>query len=540
MFSREICENPCYNCATLKHISKLCAAASLFLLAISVHAGNLDTIGVTLLNQVDPSLQGSNIYVAQPEGVEHPGSNDFEVNPIIVGQPTNLFTWISASGTATNFTNLVGSESIHANSVGLEFYTPGSGVAPGVFHVDNYDADYFIDHYIANGLSFPAVVVNQSFSEGTNVPPIDQDYDNYAINHNVLFLSGTLTFNGIPICSPASSYNGIAVDAIVGNGTQDSGPTVDGRCKPDITSPGSEATSYATPYVSGAAAVLLQAGIRGDGGPNTNDAKNIRTIKALLLNGAVKPQGWTNGVTSPLDARFGAGILNAYNSWAQLKGGKNSYIESTSVTNGNPHPPGANTNNEPVLRGWDYNSITNSNSSHDRINHYYFNLPGSNSFTLTSTLVWLRPAGSPGQITGINNLNLFLYDAATSNLVLCSTSTVDNVQHIYLPSLSPGRYDLQVEKNPNNEVSSSDTYALAFEFFNLSLSISQTNNNALISWPITPTGFELESTTNLTPPTVWSAVSAPVTVDTNTGLNIVSVPLTNFNQFFLLQRPAPN
>lgn len=517
----------------LRHLGKFCFALVFSLWAISLHASDLDTIGVTILNQVDPTLQGTGIVVAQPEADETQGSNDFEVDPIIVGQPTNLFTWISASGTATNFPNSVGSESVHANSVGIEFYEPGSGVAPDVSHVYNYDADYFISEYIQSARTFPAVVVNQSFTEGTNDPPIDQDYDNYAANHNVLFLSGTATYD-VPICSPASCYNGIAVDVTVGNGTLDSGPTVDGRCKPDITSPGSEATSFATPYVSGAAAVLLQAALRGDGGANTNAARNISTLKALLLNGAVKPPGWTNAVTRPLDLRFGAGILNVFNSWEQLKGGKNAFIESTSVTDGDPHPPGAKTNNEPVLRGWDCNTLTNSNSSHDEINHYYFNLPGSNSFTLTSTLVWLRHAST----TSINNLDLFLYDTANTNLVLCSTSAVDNVQHIYIPSLPPGRYDLQVEKNPNDEVSSGETYALAFEFFNLSLTISQSDTNVVISWPLVPAGFELESTTNLSPPVVWSAVSAPVTVDTNTSQNVVSVPIASGNQFFILQRPG--
>lgn len=524
----------------MKSLVKSCAVLLFCLGAIALHASDLDTIGVTLLNQVDPTLQGNGIWVAQPEGTETQGSNNFEVNPIAVGQPASLFTWISASGTATAFPNSVGSESTHANSVGTEFYAPGTGVAPNVTHVDNYDADYFINHYIANALTFSAIVVNQSFTIGTNDPPADQLYDNFAANHNVLFLSGTATFNSVPICSPASCYNGIAVNVTVGNGTLDSGPTVDGRSKPDITSPGSQATSFATPYVSGAAAVILQAAIRGDGGASatTNAAKNIRTVKALLLNGAVKPAVWTNGVTSPLDARFGAGILNVFNSWAQLKGGKNAFIESTSVTDGSPHPPGANSNNELVLRGWDYNSLTNTDASHDQINHYYFNLPGSNSFTLTSTLVWLRPAGTSGQITTINNLNLFLYNAANSNLVLCSTSMVDNVQHIYIPSLPPGRYDLQVEKNPNGEVSRNETYALAFEFFNLSLTIVQTNNSAVISWPITPAGFQLQSNTNLTPPAVWSVVSAPVTVDTNSSLNVVSIPLADGNQFFRLQRPG--
>ena len=502
-------------------------------MATSLHAGdtNLDFIGVTLLNQVDPTLQGASIPVAQPEAAETVGSNDFEVNPMVVGQPTSLFTWISTSGTATMFPNSVGSESIHGNSVGILFYSPSSGVAPQVSHVDNYDADFFINNFIANDLSIPARVVNQSFTDDVNDPSLDQAYDTYAADNNVLFLSGLATNSG-PILSPASCYNSIAVDVTVSNRTLVTGPTSDGRCKPDITAPGSGATSFSTPYVAGAAAVLLQAAVRGDGGSDA--AQDIRTLKALLLNGAVKPSGWTNSVTTPMDLRFGAGILNLFNSWEQMKGGKTPFIESTSVTNGAPHPPGSNPNNELVLRGWDFNSLTNSDTSHQKINHYYFNFAGSSPYTLTTTLVWLRQAGK----TSINNLNLFLYNAANSNLVLCSTSAVDNVQHIYIPSLPPGRYDLQVMKNPNSEVSANETYALAFEFFQLSLAITQVDTNAVISWPLVPAGFQLQSTTNLNPPTVWSAVAAPVTVNTNTSQNVVTNPIDGGNQFFRLQRPS--
>ena len=122
-------------------------------------------------------------------------------------------------------------------------------------------------------------------------------------------------------------------------GNSSVGPTVDnGRAKPDITAPAS-ATSFSTPLVTGAAAVLMQAGLRGDGGGNTNAAADIRTVKALLLNGAVKPADWTNNPPSPLDPRYGAGMLNVFNSYEQLAGGKHGYIVSTSVSSGRPHPP---------------------------------------------------------------------------------------------------------------------------------------------------------------------------------------------------------
>jgi len=181
--------------------------------------------------------------------------------------------------------------------------------------------------------------------------------------------------------------------------------------------------------------------------------------------------------------------------------------------------------------------LSNPTPLQDRINHYYFNLPGTNSFTLTATLTWLRPHSSVLGPASINNLNLFLYNTANGQLVLSSTSAVDNVEHIYIPTLPPGRYDLQVLKNAQNQVSAAETYALAFEFFNLPLSITQSNANAVISWPLAPAGFELLSTTTLGPSMVWTPVAAPVTVDTNASRNVVTVPESESNEFFLLRRP---
>ncbi len=545
LFSSGNYQSPCAKISRLKKTLRLLVLLAFSFWIVSLRAGDLDTIGATVLRQVDPSLLGTGIRVAQVEG-DFIVEGGFEVNPVSINNhPTNLFTWISSLGTATNFPNSVGTDSGHAASVANNFYDPSNGIAANVLHVDNYEADYFYNSLITQEQSIPALVVNQSFTftdeNGDHLPTndeatIDAYYDNFAAAFNVLLVTGA--GNGTDdgtIFPSATCYNGLGVG--VYPGTSSIGPTYDGRHKPDIVSPGSGATSFATPFVSGAGAVLLQAGFRGDGGANTGAQTDIRTIKALLLNGAIKPADWTNGITAPLDARYGAGVLNVFNSWMQLKGQQHSFIESTSVTQGNPHPPGTNPSNVSVLVGWDFNKITNTPSSKDRINHYYFNLPGQSPFTLTSTLIWNRPAGaSLGEMTSINDLNLFLY-TANSNLVLCSTSMVDNCEHLYIPSLPPGRYDLQVEKNASGAVSNMDTYAVAFEFFSLSLSISQSNNNAVITWPLAPTGFELQSTTNLSPPTSWSPVAQPVAVDTNLFENVVVVPLNGANQFFRLQRP---
>jgi hypothetical protein len=259
------------------------------------------------------------------------------------------------------------------------------------------------------------------------------------------------------------------------------------------------------------------------------------------LNGSIKPAGWTNSNSSPLDARYGAGVLNVFNSYEQLAGGKHGYIVSAGVSSGGAHPPTGDSGTVGALSGWDFNSISSTSggilsSATDGVNHYYFNVTngsGNAAFTLTATLVWNRQQNQ----TNINNLDLFLYNCANSNLVACSTSRVDNVEHIFLPKLAQGRYDLQVLKNGGSDtVSDSETYALAFEFFSEPLQIAQAGTNAAFSWPVYPAGFTLESATNLASPAVWTANNIPPPVVTN-NQNYILLDATNPARFFRLRRP---
>ncbi len=519
---------------------------------VALRAQNLDVIGVTVLRAVTTNLNGAGIHVGQPEvnNGDNGSTNSWEVNPANVAQPVALFTYTSGLGTSTSYTNSVGDWSSHADAVGNYFYGTSYGVATNVAHVDNYEANYFYDSIIAATLqpNINEPVVNQSFIFGL-VPSqvsvaqqqqIDSQYDNYAAKYKTLFVSGA--GNDGPgsgtVCPPATCYNGIAVGAY-GSSVSSVGPTEDnGRAKPDITASGlAGLTSYSTPYVSGAAAVLMQAGLRGDGGSDTNSAADIRMVKALLLNGAVKPADWTNSPPSPLDFRYGAGLLNVFNSYKQLAGGKHGYIVATTVSTGGAHPPTGAAGTVGPLSGWDFNTNTSSTFS-DAVNHYYFNVTNSvtnTSFTATATLVWNRQQNQ----TGINNLDLFLYNAANSNLVACSTSLVDNVEHVFLPKLVQGRYDLQVWKaggTPGvNIVSFSEPYALAWEFFSESLVAANSGTNISISWPVYPDGFVLQAATNLISPVTWDT-NSPAPVVTN-NQNVVLMNATNASRFFRLWCP---
>jgi hypothetical protein len=523
-------------------------------LPIPAQAQYLDQIGVTLLRATTTNLNGSGIRVAQPEA-GYGSIDNWQVNPSVVGQPTNLFTYISSNGAASTFTNSLGLESGHADDVGNQFYGIPNGVATNAAHVDNFEVNNFLNNYVFSSPthSITDAVVNQSFSFGPQSASVQQTYDslydNYSATYKVLFVSAADNFgnsypNSTNVALPGTAYNCISVGAYKNGLSYNSvGPTIDnGRCKPDITAY-SDATSYTTPQVSGAAAVLMQAALRGDGGSDTNSAFDMRTIKALLLNGAMKQASWTNSTSSPLDARFGAGLLNLFNSYKQLAGGKSGYVVSNSVSTNAPHLPTGAAGTVVALSGWNYTTNISGRSNiagsqFDTIHHYYFNISNSvaaANFIATATLVWNRQANQ----SAINNLNLFLYNCANSNLVLCSTSLVDNVEHLYVTNLAQGRYDLQVWKaggNNTSVVSAAEPYALAWQFTPVpTLALTNAGTNLNLTWPIYPAGFQAEANTNLLLTNGWSASSLPMVVFTN-GLNSIPVNPTNAAQFFRLHQ----
>jgi hypothetical protein len=190
-----------------------------------------------------------------------------------------------------------------------------------------------------------------------------------------------------------------------------------------------------------------------------------------------------------------------------------------------------------ILSGWDFRSL-NSSIPNDGVNYYYFNVSNdvpSAVSTFTATLVWKRQENQ----SAINDLDLFLYDCANSNLVAESISGVDNVEHLYVRNLPPGRYNLQVLKYggtlANGRVTNDEKYALAWEFFAMPLTVSPSDTNLVLSWPIYPTGFVVESTPSLSAPSWTTIVASPLVID---GTNSLTLPASANQKFFRLRRPA--
>ncbi len=433
--------------------------------AAVLSASEKDTIGLTDLLARKPGADGSGLRIAQVEA-----GTAYQPSPAGAAQPASKFSFYDADSlypVAGSYNS--SKQSGHANLVANNFFDLNTGVATDVSEIFVFDADHFFNGVVsANTQDIGASVVNQSFiftlnpaTQQSTIELVQQRYDNYADKFGILFVNGVNNGSSTAVVPPASSYNCIAV------GREDlassTGTTYDGRSKPDMIAPGS-ASSYAAPYVAGAAAVLMEAAANSDGGSGTaTAAADPRTVKALILNGAVKDFSWTHSSTQPLDTRRGAGMLEINHSHLILEGGKHNSISGSDESSGGVHTPSSSTSgNVASPIGWNFETITDSSFSifttRDRVENYYFD--HTTVKDVVATLTWNRQLNK----TSINNLDLYLFNANTGAVVESSVSAVDNVEHIYSRDLPIGRYVLQVVKRGSGRVSNSEEYALAFRF----------------------------------------------------------------------------
>ena len=221
-----------------------------------------------------------------------------------------------------------------------------------------------------------------------------------------------------------------------------SGPTSDGRCKPDIIAPGNclaadvnapdqyEPTgnwsSFSTPIVAGTIDMLVQKAKQEPGLSMAVSSQGGNCIiKAILLNSATKLPYWHKGRLHtdddhivPLDYIQGAGMLNAVGAYEHLVTG----IQK----------PG-----EVSTTGWDLNQLDKNNTLE---NVYRFTIAEPNNKYITTTMVWNKHHQRtypfeplPEQDMNLR-LELWAVDSNTpdNNYMLdYSDSVIDNVEHIY-------------------------------------------------------------------------------------------------------------
>lgn len=220
---------------------------------------------------------------------------------------------------------------------------------------------------------------------------------------------------------------------------------------PDLYFSGIAGTSFAAPLVAGGAALVASAAKTLPALSSNPAATQSVVVKSLLLNGADKTAGWTNGqqtvtvggttflrTTQSLDWAAGAGRMNLDTTFdLQLNG-------QTDVPGTAAGPLGT------VARsGWDYGAARLGVS-----NDYVLAGLLTGSSTLTTTLSWLRNrlfdfASTEYADVAQADLNLSVWQLdgadAFTTLVARSESLYNTVEHLSFTLPTTGRYGLRIE-----------------------------------------------------------------------------------------------
>ncbi|MBN1489810.1 MAG: hypothetical protein JXA69_07825 [Phycisphaerae bacterium] len=347
-----------------------------------------------------------------------------------------------------------GGVSSHATTVALNYYGLTASVAPAIDLIHGYDATSWLDSaFLCVGQRKPPVVETQRtqnhswIGELSGSSTIDalRRVDLMAERDGVVVAAGVN--NGAASAMPklvGSAYNVMAVGCTSGNSSY--GPTlidVAGRVKPDLVVPHT-ATSWATPVVAGSAAILIEAADADPALDALTRSDKALLIKALLMGGATKSEfvNWRRGFatpcvdgTVPLDYRYGAGELNIDNSHRILTSGQQEAGLTTTV----------------ATTGWDFDTIAAGPGR-----YYFVDVPlYSCAETLSVLVTWYRHVdignGLPAPLTpSLADINLYMYQAngfSVGALLDQSISALDNVEHVFLRGLLPGRYVFELTSN---------------------------------------------------------------------------------------------
>jgi hypothetical protein len=425
-----------------------------------------DDTGLTALTErlkgVVPT--GAGVLVAQAEALSGGGYKPNPSNPEFAGKS---FTLVSGATSASG----------HATTVGRYFYGLVTGVAPGPDDIDCYSAGGFLGGNFLNGtaLTPPQTVawkVENNSWIGAGPKAYLRKMDWAISQQGLVVCSGTNNGSG-PLDVPLFShlFNGIAVGRSDGNhkaGGTLPGYDKAGRQKPEMVAPAG-ATSYATPLVSGGAALLVETARTHPALSGNPAAELPEVVKAILMAGAEHRPGWANDApqsgpsrglaTLPLDPLFGADELDVNHAHWILTGGEHDGATTAAAATDTRH------------NGWDHFTIAAGESRFWR-----FQVAAEKPFA--SVLVtWNRTVsadfssfevpyidlelfvvdGSGGLVSLVGDPGLPYFDGGNVR----SESAKDNLDHLYVTGLKPGEYVLEVERTADGKMPF--TAALAWE-----------------------------------------------------------------------------
>lgn len=358
----------------------------------------------------------------------------------------------------------------HATVVGEYFYGLTSSMTPGITKIDCYDSVSWRSSFLGSGTSAPLIsssrVANHSYiSTSTSTSNISYLARlDWVVARDEYIQVVAMNNGGVDYPLMGSSFNAIAVG--LSNGTAASGsygltttPTTpyasSSRTRPDLVVP-MDATSYATPVVASAAALLVAEGHNNPSlsrdplvnsttnrnGDTIYNAERSEVVKAALMAGADRTATqlattYTVNTANGLNSTYGAGQLNIYNSYNIIAAGEQNSLEDYAAGGG-----------EISATGFDYDPYFGGKSSSNRTGTYTFKALSTGS--LSASLVWNLSvaggtSGSFDTTATLYHLGLYLYDLTTSTEVAYAASLVDNTENIWYTSLIAGdTYVLEV------------------------------------------------------------------------------------------------
>lgn len=463
-----------------------------------------DYCGTYALRQTDPLLDGSGVGIQavfrSKTYIDSVPQKDYHIN-----QAHNCFALTQvtydqkeySSGLSDHATAiaalLAGSDPAAFNNVLGNFIYEGA--APGATIIASEFWDFLVDCAFACRKSPDADIITMSI--GTSLPDWwTRALDSLAQQEGILITAGIGNGGELfdPQLYPAAGPNVLGVgviDSIKSDTPQEviskywiaqkshssSGPTVDDRCKPDITAPANALvpscaddqsyllcgnySSFATPVVAGSTALLIQKA-KDMGLSDTFLKENGNCLlKSILMTCATKPAYWHKGNWSedddhlrPLDYIHGSGILNTQRAYDVLISGRQ-ISDSNSIA------------------GWDKDEV-------DALTEKsYFIIPPSQQdqeYFLQATLVWNKNFENHYPFNELKDLDVDLklelwaqYEGSGQVLLAdFSDSRSDNVEHLFFrhdPKVL--EYELVVvfsERESIERVNISQKYALSWTF----------------------------------------------------------------------------
>ncbi|MFM8325533.1 MAG: hypothetical protein ACKN9U_11780, partial [Pirellulaceae bacterium] len=195
-------------------------------------------------------------------------------------------------------------------------------------------------------------------------------------------------------------------------------------------------------------AVLLHAKANSMG---ASSGLHPEVIKSIILAGADNDPfpNWSQTSARPLDATFGAGELDIYNSYRIMQAGsfEGSLTQPTGTVG---------------TRGWNYGEISVAGQERYWDLEVLAQMPNAKA---TISLNWLASYsdlnGNFSNLLTLSNMRLSLYrstDSFLGSLIARSDSAVDNVEHLFLENLETGRYTIGVWSDRP------DAFGLAWNF----------------------------------------------------------------------------